>query len=286
VRQPERLEQPAVRVRGRREERGVVLEPRAEPTPEPGLALHGRIREIDEEGRQQQQRSSDAEIAHAPGDPERLAEQEPEQSEEQQADGHEHRAVAGGQHLQRDERRGQSKVATLPLLEVHVRRRQRERNPLHARQRQLTDSEEPGWRALEDHRADDGASRRDAEPPRQDERTEPAQNARRQRDEVRCQNEVSCQPDDGRREEREPDDVLPVGKTEPRRVIDVRVEDRPGPGHERVRVPGEEVVAKGLVRTLREAVLPRVHGDRIGQQHGQRREQAQGQERFEAEEAV
>ena len=67
-----------------------------------------------------------------------------------------------------------------PLVDVGMQRGEPERDPLHVRQVDLADAEEPRWSALEDDSANDGSGHAQPEAAGQDVSAEAAEHARQQ----------------------------------------------------------------------------------------------------------
>ena len=158
-----------------------------------------------------------------------------------------------------------------------MHRSERERNPLDARQRHLADAEKLWRGTLKDDSGDDRSADAQTDATGQKVRGQTAQRRRQHGDDICREQQVPGEPDDRRREERDADDVLAVREREVLRVIDVRVEDRPGSVQKGVRVPPEQVPPEVAVGTGREPEGDRMQRQRVRKQHRERCKQQSGE---------
>ena len=120
--------------------------------------------------------------------------------------------MTAAEHLQRQEPECDSQVTLPAVVQVGVEVCQRKRHPLHRREVQLADAEEPRRSREIDHAAQHGTGTADAEPPRQDIGAQPAQHARGELHQIECQHQVARQPNHRRCQQRATQQVLGVGQ--------------------------------------------------------------------------
>ena len=87
-----------------------------------------------------------------------LAERESIREQEKDGDRGKDATVSARQHLKREKRDGQAQIAWLSLVQIRVKRRQRERNPLDRREVQLAEAEKSRRREREDKPVSSGAA--------------------------------------------------------------------------------------------------------------------------------